>query len=638
MGAFLFSLDNKGDLWYNNHSLISEKEPFMKRIITVIFTILLLTVLVSCQGEPQSIPDVTTSLPETTEEEKTFELNASNFKSFLIIRPDVCEASTLTAAVTLKTALSDMGFDIRIKPDFVRKGDPVPQNEPEILIGKTNRDASKKYYNNLRRDDYVIAFEENKIIIVGGSEEATLEAVKAFIEGDLKKINGTLTFPCGAWKTIVGNYNADNLILCEKSISEYEIILPKNADAITNHAALLISERIESFSGWIISTVNEKNATGKRELRLIYDDVLNDDQYAFIKSEKGFEIRATKRTMLYAVRELTAMLIESNSTEQPDMTPSRLSETQKMSLPEYALPDSLSGKAPIALCDQLNKKAVIIDLNAADPTSDSAILWEWKPSSSNGFSGAGFSYGIDDVKLRYSTILKEYVVCITSSSGFMGVAEYPSGKKIWEVNSKGDSPHSIDYLPNGLVACALSTGGDAIRIYACDSKGNVLSSSISDALTGAHAVHWDNEFGVLWAMGTREIIAYEISGTPDSPKMTRIEGLGCDIGSGGHDFSAIPNENGLFWFSSSSVRIFDKYENKLISNYPGSGIISTKSVKSICGLPDGRIVRAVATNVHKAHDTDTLTVFTPQANGTYTKTDYVFEDRAFYKARPFMLH
>ena len=139
-------------------------------------------------------------------------------------------------------------------------------------------------------------------------------------------------------------------------------------------------------------------------------------------------------------------------------------------------------------------------------------------------------------------------------------------------------------------------------------------------------------------MGTREIIAYEISGTPDSPKMTRIEGLGCDIGSGGHDFSAIPNENGLFWFSSSSVRIFDKYENKLISNYPGSGIISTKSVKSICGLPDGRIVRAVATNVHKAHDTDTLTVFTPQANGTYTKTDYVFEDRAFYKARPFMLH
>jgi hypothetical protein len=388
----------------------------------------------------------------------------------------------------------------------------------------------------------------------------------------------------------------------------------------------------------VISAVREKDATGKAELRLTYDNGIAEDQYSFAKTEKGFELRATKRTMLYAVRELTDMLTTAEHSAKPDMTPTALSEMKTMSVTAHSLPDSLIGKAPIALCDQLNKKVAVIDLNAADPTSDSAILWEWKPSSSNGFSGAGFSYGIDDVKLRYSPVLKKYVVCITSSSGFMGVAEYPSGKKLWETNAKGGNPHSIDYLPNGLVACALSTGGDAVRIYACDPNGNILSKSISNELTGAHAVHWDNEFGVLWAMGTREIIAYEISGTPESPKMVRIEGLGCNIGSGGHDFSAIPNENGLYWFSTSSVRIFNKYENKLISDYTGNGNISVKSVKSICELPDGRIIRAVATNVYKSHDTDTLTVFTPNESGSYTKTEYVFGDRAFYKARPFMLH
>ena len=224
-----------------------------------------------------------------------------------------------------------------------------------------------------------------------------------------------------------------------------------------------------------------------------------------------------------------------------------------MEIPTYSLPDTLIGKAPVALCDQLNKKAVVIDLNAPDPTSDSAVIWEWKPSSANGFAGAGFSYGIDDVKLRYSPVLQKYAVCVTSSSGFMGIAEYPSGKKVWEVNASGFGPHSIEYLPNGLVACALSGNGNEekneIRIYAVDKNGNPTQEYVRELFLSAHAVHWDSEFGVLWAMGSKEIIAYEISGTPESPKMVRIEGLGCNIGSGGHDFSAIPNENGLYWFS-----------------------------------------------------------------------------------------
>ena len=612
----------------------------MKRILALFALFILSAALVSCQSKVR-LPDVTTestSASETTEEDQIFSLSASNFESFTIIRPENCGSDTLTAATRIKTALSDMGFEIRIRDDFVRDGDPIPQDSLEILIGKTNRDMSKSYYQSLRRDDYVIAFEENKLIIVGGSEKATLKAAQSFIEGELKTAGKTVTFPCGLLRSNIGEYPVSDLILCERSISEYEIILPKNADAIAKHAALLISERIDAFSGWVISAVREKDATGKAELRLTYDNGIAEDQYSFAKTEKGFELRATKRTMLYAVRELTAMLIKSNFSDQPDMTPTALSEMKTMSVTAHSLPDSLIGKAPVALCDQLNKQVVVIDLNAADPTSSDAILWEWKPSSSNGFSGTSFSYGIDDVKLRYSPVLKKYVVCITSSSGFMGVAEYPSGKKLWEVNAKGENPHSIDYLPSGLVACALSTGGDVVRIYACDSEGNILPGGISDPLTGAHAVHWDSEFGVLWAMGTNEIVAYEISGTTTSPKMTRIEGFGCNIGSGGHDFSAMPSESGMFWFSSSTVRIFDKYENTIITDYPGSGVISTKSVKCISELPDGRIIRSVATNVYKEHDTDTLTVFTPNENGSYTKTEYVFKERAFYKARPFLLH
>jgi hypothetical protein len=140
-----------------------------------------------------------------------------------------------------------------------------------------------------------------------------------------------------------------------------------------------------------------------------------------------------------------------------------------------------------------------------------------------------------------------------------------------------------------------------------------------------------------WALGSKELIAYEISGSPQSPTMARIEGFGANIGSGGHDLSQAPDESGIFWFSTSEVKKFNKYSNTVFNTYNGSAIISTSSVKSIGSLPDGRIIRVSATNVYATHDT--LSVFTPQTNGAYTeytKTDYVFEGRAFYKARLFL--
>jgi hypothetical protein len=55
-------------------------------------------------------------------------------------------------------------------------------------------------------------------------------------------------------------------------------------------------------------------------------------------------------------------------------------------------------------------------------------------------------------------------------------------------------------------------------------------------------------------------------------------------------------------------------------------------------FPDGRVVRALATNVYKAHNTDRMVIFKFGADGTPTRREYVFPDRAFYKARKFSAH
>ena len=615
----------------------------MTRIITLLSVFLLLLALVSCQGGTHSdttLPPETdgATVEETTANATHFRLNAENVAGFTIVRPEVCGADTVNGVLALNARLDEIGLDLKIKMDFVRKGDEIPSDQPEILIGATNRPESVKYYETLRADDYVIAIKEKQIVIVGGSDKATEAAVKEFIDVHLKDAVGEIVLPIGLLSSKIGVYRIDKLNLCGKGVNEYEIVIPSNADAICKHAASLISDRIRDASGFRVNVVSEKKATGKPQIRITYSDKPSSDtSYVYKASDNGIELSATSRTLLYAVRKLTDVLTDKSIADSLDLTP-QLNTPLTMELPAYALPSSLEGKTPIALCDQKNGKAVVIDLSASDPTASDAILWEWSPTSKNGFNGTGFGHRIDEIKLRYSPLLKKYVVLVASSAGFMGIAEYPSGQRIWEVGASGNNPHSMDYTSSGLVACAMSTGGDEIRLYACDASGKILTKYVSDPLTGAHAVHWDEEFGILWAMGNSEIIAYEISGSSEAPVMNRISGLGCNIGSGGHDFSLIPSESGLFWFSTSSAKIFDKYKNKVVEDYQGKDVISSKAIKSICGLPDGRVVRAVATGVYASHNTDVLSVFTPQENGTYTKTNYVFDGRAFYKARPFMLH
>jgi len=614
----------------------------MKRFINIFaFTLLifiLMLTFMSCNstGESDNSTSDGTSVTETKEALQKFIMTKENASSFTIIRPEKCGTNTINAASTLFQKLNRLGFSISIKDDWVRNEADIPKDSLEILIGATNRAESREIYSGLKIDDYMITANGNRLVIIGGSDAATQKAVEYFIKTYLTKESDSLSFDAGSIASYVGEYVLSDVILCENSISKYDIVIPKEADHITKHAANLISQKISETCGYRLEVCEEGKSVKGAHITLSYSaDGMPEDEYAFQKDNDGISIKAGKRTLLYSVREFISSLSRSSG-NTADITPSF--EQKKMVLSAPPLPSSLVGKAPVALCDQKNAQAVVIDLAASDPTSKEAILWEWKPNTQNGFSGTGFGNRIDEIKLRYSEVLDKYIICSMSSSGFIGIAEYPSGQKIWEVYAKGQNPHSIDYLPNGLVACALSTGGDAVRIYACDSDGKILSKSVSDAFEGAHAVHWDNEFGILWAMGTREIIAYEISGTPQEPVMTRIEGFGINIGSGGHDFSVDPNDCGLFWYSTTSVNVFDKYTNSTVKNYAGRNVINSNAVKCICEFPDGRVLRTVATNVYASHDTDTLAVFTPNASGSYDKTQYVFDGRAFYKARVFLLH
>lgn len=636
-----------------------KKKTSYKRYLLVLLTLIIsAAVLISCDeiGTPNE-SDTSTDLShestsdpsgsdfeadsETQPTDTDLEITSANAKSYTVIRPSTVGSSLSDAAQYLYKSFKNKGFDVNFADDWVNDESSIPNDAYEILVGVTNRAESKAFASGLRINDYVIAAEGNRIVIVGGSESATVSAIDDFIVSRLTNNKDNIKVSRKPL-TYLADYDIDELTLLGEHIQKFSVVIPKGSGAIVVHSAKILSDAILLKTGYTINTVYENEFNSEYSIKITTDKNLGNYEYSYASFGKTFTVSGRERTLLYAIRSLISSF-ENAKDKKFDMTPD-LDKVNLMRITSsHPAEPTLEGKLPVVLCDQKNAAAVVIDLSAADPTSDDAVIWTWSPDKSqNGFYGNGFAHRIDEAKLAYSTLLQKYVVCMTSSSGFMGIAEYPSGNKIWETNAAGYGPHSIEYLPNGLVACALSGNGDnqkaEIRIYSLTDSGKPSQKYVSVKLAGAHGVLWDEELGILWALGSKEIAAYEIGGTIKDPKIERINGLGTSIKGGGHDISSIPGETDRFWIGANTVYIYDKYENKVYTDFEGNEIIASASVKCIAGHKDGSVLRTVAANVYASHCTDTFSVYRKNSSGTYERTDYKFPDRAFYKARPFTVN
>ena len=52
--------------------------------------------------------------------------------------------------------------------DFVYDGHGIEPKAKEILVGSTNREESKKYLRELREKDFIVTYENDRVIIIGG--------------------------------------------------------------------------------------------------------------------------------------------------------------------------------------------------------------------------------------------------------------------------------------------------------------------------------------------------------------------------------------------------------------------------------------------------------------------------------------
>ena len=272
----------------------------------------------------------------------------------------------------------------------------------------------------------------------------------------------------------------------------------------------------------------------------------------------------------------------------------------------------------IALTNQGSSQLEVYDIS--DSTLDkSALVWAYKLPYEN----------IAGAKLRYSKTYGDVALAVCgSSSGYM--ISYPEGKLLWSTNSAANNPHSIELMPNGVIAIA-SSNGNEVRFFTASGEKPVAAKSLENA----HGVLWDEKNQVLWAVGGNVLAAYKVVLNADGSVSVTEDADRCITmpGSGAHDLAPVYGNADELWITcSSKVFRFNKKSRKFYTDYPGNGTLNSAFVQGIGSFDDGSIVFINPDGEYR-HWTSSSIVYLKYSDGVMVSEVLKSPTGHFYKVR-----
>ena len=216
--------------------------------------------LAGCQpanvpSEDTTLADATDTLAPDTAADNLVSIVADGASDYMVLRADRASQTEVDAAVALRNAINDT-YGIRM-----RIGNEIDaQPEKAIIVGNVNYGGAAEIATTLGYYDYVITFSGQHIVICGGSPEATLAAVNAFMEKYLVKDSAALAVPEELNDSYRAQTLANDVTIGGESLKNFTIFVSSTAVTAEKLAAQSISTVLRETFGINIS-VNEKGST-----------------------------------------------------------------------------------------------------------------------------------------------------------------------------------------------------------------------------------------------------------------------------------------------------------------------------------------------------------------------------------------
>ena len=241
-------------------------------------------------------------------------------------------------------------------------------------------------------------------------------------------------------------------------------------------------------------------------------------------------------------------------------------------------------------------------------------------------------YNIAGTKLRHSETHGD-VALIVCGSGYGCMVSYPAGELLWSTNMAANNPHSIELMPNGVIAIASSTGAEIRFFTTAEKASKKIDARV--ALEDAHGVLWDEQNQILWAVGRTVLTAYQVVLNADGTvTVTEDASRRATIPSDhAHDLAPVYGDSNELWITTgSSVYRFNKTSKTFYIDYAGCEYLNRTNVKGVGNFEDGSLVFLYPDGAFKSWTTKSIVLVRNQ-DGKMVKEELASETGHFYKAR-----
>ncbi len=262
------------------------------RILSLILALLMLAIpLVSCNKDEEENPDDDETAVDS------LELVTKGVSNFVIVRDYKASKAVVDNVNALVESYDTfLNAEVEVREcfsDMEEEEDVVQENE--ILIGATNRPETAEVTNGMRSGDYCIKIINGKLVIAGGSDEATASAIVRFMggfvsaQGDKNSVaakNAVFSLVVDQ-KTAddyaaIGKYSYNTSVICDARVDSYALFYANSSTMMESYAAfaLELQDYINKQTGYILDVYKDANDRGSDYKILIGDTTMTDDAIA----------------------------------------------------------------------------------------------------------------------------------------------------------------------------------------------------------------------------------------------------------------------------------------------------------------------------------------------------------------------
>ena len=287
---------------------------------------------------------------EQETDEPPFALTLEALKSYSIVVERNGGSELREVATSLQKSIEQKtGAKLNIKDDYIVAGSDVYcETEYEILIGNTDRAASKAFYADLRVEDHGYALVGKKLLILGYTAEFASKSAVRFQSDVLRNAadSAATLLTAGESKIVAGSYQYDNLTINGVDISKYSIVYPEICHLGERDSATYLQEWISTQTGYLIPVVSDFTDATEYEIQVGDTNRVTDaareardgtsfgEDYAYIgQNGNGLWISGKTRMGLYqGMKKIIDMTSASDNTLSLEIATYTLHEINSFSL------------------------------------------------------------------------------------------------------------------------------------------------------------------------------------------------------------------------------------------------------------------------------------------------------------------